>query len=247
MTRVGTVLSLSDPVLAELACRALDFAWIDLEHGALSARDAQVLALAVQSTGADAYVRLPSGRADGLTAILDAGVDGIVAPHVESAAEAAALARRLDYPPVGSRGFGPRRAGGFGRIPGYASSSAARVRCLLQIESEAGVEAAGEIAATPGVDALVLGCADLALELGVPGRLDAPELALAAERVADAAAHAGVGFGIAGPGDPEGLAALAAGRAASIVLGADVRLYASGVDGPVERLREALEAVRATA
>jgi 4-hydroxy-2-oxoheptanedioate aldolase len=121
------------------------------------------------------------------------------------------------------------------------------VRCLLQIESEAGVEAAAEIAATPGVDALVLGCADLALELGVPGRLDAPELALAAERVADAAACAGVGFGIAGPGDPEGLAALAAGRAESIVLGADVRLYASGVDGPVERLREALEAVRATA
>jgi 4-hydroxy-2-oxoheptanedioate aldolase len=234
-------------MLAELACRALDFAWIDLEHGALSAHDAQVLTLAVQATGADAYVRLPSSRAEGLTAILDAGVDGIVAPRVESAAEAAALTRRLDYPPAGSRGFGPRRAGGYGRIPGYASSSAARVRCLLQIESDAGVAAAPEMAATPGVDALVLGCADLALELGVPGRLDAPELALAAERVADAAERNGIGFGIAGPGDPEGLAALAAGRAESIVLGADVRLYAGGVDGPVERLREALEAIRAAA
>jgi 2-keto-3-deoxy-L-rhamnonate aldolase RhmA len=247
MTRVGTVLSLPDPVLAELACRALDFAWIDLEHGALSARDAQVLALAVQATGADAYVRVPSSRAELLTAILDAGVDGIVVPRVESAEEAAALARRLDYPPAGSRGFGPRRAGGFGRIPGYASSSAARVRCLLQIESEAGLAAAPEIAAAPGIDALVLGCADLAFELGVPGRLDAPELVIAAERVADAAEHAGIGFGVAGSGDPEGLAALAAGRAESVVLGADVRLYAGGVDGPVERLRDALEAVRATA
>jgi 4-hydroxy-2-oxoheptanedioate aldolase len=247
MTRVGTVLSLPDPVLAELASRALDFAWIDLEHGALSPRDAQVLALAVQSTGADAYVRLPSARAECLTAVLDAGIDGVVVPRVESAAEAAALARRLDYPPAGSRGFGPRRAGGYGRTPGYASSSAARVRCLLQIESEAGVDAAREIAATPGVDALVLGCADLALELGVPGRLDTPDLVLAVERVADAAQAAGVGFGIAGSGDAEGLAALAAGRAESVVLGADVRLYASGVDGPVERLREALEAVRATA
>jgi 2-keto-3-deoxy-L-rhamnonate aldolase RhmA len=247
MTRVGTVLSLSDPVLAELACRSLDFAWIDLEHGALSARDAQVLALAIQSTGADAYVRLPSSRAELLTAVLDAGVDGIVAPRVESAAEAADLVRRLDYPPAGSRGFGPRRAGGFGRIPGYASSSAARVRCLLQIESRAGLAAVGEIAATRGVDAVVLGCADLAFELGAPGRLDSPELALAAERVADAAQRAGVGFGIAGPGDPDGLASLAAGRAESVVLGADVRLYASGVDAPVERLREALEAVRAAA
>jgi 4-hydroxy-2-oxoheptanedioate aldolase len=247
MTRVGTVLSLPDPVLAELACRALDFAWIDLEHGALSARDAQVLALAVQSTGADAYVRLPSCRTELLPAILDAGVDGVVAPRVDTPGEAAALATRLAYPPAGSRGFGPRRAGGYGRIPGYASSSAARVRCLLQIESEAGVAAAGEIAAVAGVDGLVLGCADLSLELGMPQRLDAPELVLAAERVADACAAAGIAFGVAGSGDARGLAALAAGRAEAVVLGADVRLYAGGVDVPVEELRRALEAVRATA
>ena len=247
MTRIGTVLSLPDPVLAELASRSLDFAWIDLEHGALSTRDAQVLALAVQSTGADAYVRLPSCRADVLAALLDAGVDGIVAPRVETAAEAADFTRRLQYPPAGSRGFGPRRAGDYGRTPGYASSSAARVRCLLQIESQAGVTEAAEIAAVPGVDALVLGCADLSMELGVPGRLDAPELALAAERVVDACARHGTGFALAGPGDPRGLATLAAARAEEIVLGADVRLYAGGVDEPVEALRAALEAIRATA
>jgi 4-hydroxy-2-oxoheptanedioate aldolase len=244
---VGTVLSLPDPVLAELACRSLDFAWIDLEHGALSVRDAQVLALAVQSTGADAYVRLPSCEAELLPAVLDAGVDGVVAPRVDTPEQAAALVRRLRYPPTGSRGFGPRRAGGFGRVAGYSSSPGARVRCLLQIESAAGVAAAAEIAAIDGVDALVLGCADLSLELGAPQRLDDPGLALAAERVADAAAAAGIGFAVAGPGDARGLAALAAGRAEAVVLGADVRLYAGGVDGPVEQLRAALEAVRATA
>ena len=60
MTRLGTVLSIGDPVMAELAAQAFDVLWIDLEHGALSARDAQVLALAVQSTGAQALVRVPS-------------------------------------------------------------------------------------------------------------------------------------------------------------------------------------------
>ena len=245
MTRVGTVLSLPDPVLAELACRPLDFVWIDLEHGALSTGDAQVLALAACAAAARAYVRLPSCAPDTLPAILDAGIDGIVAPRVESAAEAAALVRRLRYPPAGTRGFGPRRAGDFGRAAGFAAS--ARVECVVQIESPAGVEAAREIAAVDGVDALVLGCADLSFALGVPQRLEAPELALAAERVADAADAGGVAFGVAGPGDPDRLARLAAGRAELVVLGADVRLYAAGVDTPVRALRAALEAVHAPA
>jgi 2-keto-3-deoxy-L-rhamnonate aldolase RhmA len=47
MTRIGTVISLPDIALAELAGAALDFAWIDLEHGALSLRDAQALAIAL--------------------------------------------------------------------------------------------------------------------------------------------------------------------------------------------------------
>ena len=245
MTRVGTVLSLPDPVLAELACRALDFAWIDLEHGALSTSDAQVLAVAARAAGTRAYVRLPSCAPDALPAILDAGVHGVVAPRIDSAAEAAALVDRLRYPPAGSRGFGPRRAGDFGRTAGFAAS--ARVECLLQIESATGVGAAREIAAVDGVDALVLGCADLSFALGVPQRFDAPELALAAEEVADAAAAAGIAFGVAGPGDPERLARLAGGRAELVVMGADVRFYAAGVDAPVRALRAALEAVHAPA
>jgi len=247
VTRIGTVLSIGDPVMAELTSQALDFVWIDMEHGALSARDAQVLALAVQSTGAMAYVRLPSGRSEALPAILDAGVDGVVVPAVESAGEARAVVRRLDYPPAGSRGYGPRRAGRFGRAADFASSPAARAQCVLQIESATGLAAVREIASVDGVDALVLGCADLAMGLGISGGLDAAELALAADRVAGAAASAGRAFGIAGSGDPCELAALAAGRAEMVVLSADVRLYSAGVDLRAEALRAALEDVRAPA
>ncbi|MGH2968645.1 MAG: HpcH/HpaI aldolase family protein, partial [Solirubrobacteraceae bacterium] len=155
MTQIGTVLSIGDPVMAELAGQALDFAWIDMEHGALSARDAQLLALAVQGTGAQAYARIPSWRAEALPALLDAGVDGIVVPAIESADEARAIVRRLDYPPAGIRGYGPRRAGRFGRTDDFASSPAARPICILQIESPAGLAAVEAIAATRGVDAVV--------------------------------------------------------------------------------------------
>jgi len=247
VTRLGTVLSIGDPVMAELAAHAFDVAWIDLEHGALSARDAQLLTLAVQSTGAQAFARVPSARAEVLPALLDAGVDGIVVPSVESVAEAREAAARLAYPPAGVRGYGPRRAGGFGRTPDFARSAAASVECVLQIESPAGLAAAAEIAAVPGVDCLVLGTADLAIALGGAHGLDSPELALAAERVADAAARGGTGFGVAGSGPPALLAGLAAGRAELVVYSADVRLYAAGVDAQAEALRAALEGVGAVA
>jgi 4-hydroxy-2-oxoheptanedioate aldolase len=240
MTEIGSVLSLADPVLAELTCRSLDFAWIDLEHGALTVRDAQGLALAVQSTGCAAHVRLPSSSFESLPAILDSGVDGIVAPLVESAAQARELVCRLWYPPAGSRGFGPRRAGGFGRVPRFWASPAARVSCTVQIESPDGVEAAPEIAAVDGVDALVVGCADLSLALRSPQALDAAPLVAACERVADAAARAGIGFGIAAAGDPLRVATLAR-RAQFVLTSADVRLYAAGVDDGVRALRDALE------
>ena len=237
MTRIGTALSIADPVMAELAAQALDLVWIDLEHGALSSRDAQVLALAVQSTGALAYVRVPSGRFDALPAILDAGVDGVVVPCVESAATAREMVRRMSLPP------GPRRAGGYGR----SHEATARPACVVQIESPAGLARVRDIAAVPGVDCLVLGCAGLAAALGIERRLDTPELAQAAETVADAAERYGVGFGIAGTGPARQVASLAAGRAEFVLVGADVRLYAAGVDAQADALRAALEAVRAAA
>lgn len=118
---------------------------------------------------------------------------------------------------------------------------------MVQIESPGGLARAGEIAAVPGVDCLVLGCADLAVSLGIDRRLDSPELAGAAETVAGAAAAAGIAFGIAGSGPASQLAALAAGRADVVLVSADVRLYAAGVDAQAEALRRAFEAVRAPA
>ena len=94
---LGTVLTLPDVALAELVAEPLDFVWIDLEHGALDAGDVPPLAVAARAAGCAALVRLAS--ADRVPAILDAGVDGVVAPRVESAAQARRLADRLRHPP----------------------------------------------------------------------------------------------------------------------------------------------------
>ena len=241
MTRIGTVISLPDIALAELAGAALDFAWIDLEHGALSLRDAQALAIALAAAGCEAHVRLPCAASELLGPVLDAGVDGVVTPHVDDAEAARAIVRRLRYPPAGTRGFGPRRAGAYGR------TVADGIACTVQIESPAGVEAATEIAAVDGVDALVLGCSDLSLALDAPGDLSSRALGAAVDRVAAAASAAGRRFGLAAGGSFEEVAALAAGRADDVVFSADVRLYSGAIDAAMDTLTAALEGGRAAA
>lgn len=234
MTRVGTVISLPGAVLAELAGAPLDLAWIDLEHGALTVADVPAIAVGLRAAGCEAHVRLPSWRSEALGPVLDAGVDGVVVPAVEAAAEATAVARAMRHPPAGTRGYGPRRAGGYGREPLGAAA------LTVQIETARGVENAGAIAAAEGVGSVVVGCSDLALSIGgTAGSLDAPGLREAIALVAEAAASAGAAFGIAGGGDPAALAALAPAAPALLVHSTDVRLYARAVDATAAEIRVA--------
>ena len=221
------VVTLADPVLAELLGAPFDFAWIDLEHAALTVAAVPALAVALRAAGCRAEVRLPSWRSEALPPVIDAGVDGVVAPCVESADDAAAFVRRLRHPPAGVRGYGPRRAGGYGRgEPGAPS-------CTVQVESERGVESAAAIARVDGVDALVAGCADLARAIGPDALGDA------VGRVRAAARDAGTRFGIAGA--PRELAHAGADL---VVHGVDVRLYAAAADAAA---REAIAIAPAAA
>lgn len=206
--RIGTVVSLPGALLGELVGRHFDVVWVDLEHGALGPCEMQDAVIGIQASGADALVRIPRGHS--FAPALDAAADGIVVPCVESGAQAEEAVARLRLPPAGVRGYGPRR---LALRPELAPPA-----CVAQIESEAGVCAAREIAAA-GVDAVVVGCADLSYALGAPLQFDAPELRTALDAVEAAARAAGVRFGVAGlPADrvPPG--------ADVVIAGCDVRI-----------------------
>jgi len=236
---VGTVLSSPDPVLAERAAQAFDFAWIDLEHSALSVRDALVLAVALRAGGAASLVRLPRFDSELLTAVLDTGVDGVVAPKVSCAADAAALVRSLRYPPAGSRGFAPRRASGGQAAAGAGLRS--DVACIVQIETRAALAELDAIAATEGLDGLVVGLADLSLELGCPLDMEADALADAARSVGETAARNGVPWGLAAGTLPPWVSASWQAGGDMFVFSSDLRLYAETVDVAARRLRRLRE------
>lgn len=232
----GTVLTLPGATAAELLAEPFDLVWVDLEHAALGPLDAQEMIIGAQAAGAHALVRLPADAHALMTAMLDAGADGVVLANVSDAATAVAALRKVAHPPAGTRGWGPRRLGlrhrGLARRP-------PRPSVWVQIESAEGVERADAICAVAGVDAVVVGTADLSHALGAPLDNGAPALRDALARVRLAAAAAGVAYGIAGALDSAPVAALAG--ASILVHSTDARLCAGAVDGAAAWLRTTLE------
>ena len=232
---VGTVLSAADPVLAKKVAQSFDFAWIDLEHSCLTIRDIQIIAIALKAGGAAGLVRLPSFDSELLGAALDAGVDGVVAPKVESPAQAAHLVDALHYPPRGSRGFAPRR----GTAPPTEGRAGHRrhIACVIQIETKRALENLDELAGTDGVDALVVGTADLSFELELPLHLRGAALMSAVDSVRQAATRHGKEWGVAVGALPEWVADLPRQGASMLAFSSDFRLYANAIEHAADSAR----------
>jgi 2-keto-3-deoxy-L-rhamnonate aldolase RhmA len=138
--------------------------------------------------------------------MLDNGAQGIVFPHVDNASEAQRVANACRFPPVGKRSMG----GGLQQLgfAGMAVGEAARIvneetLVVVMIESPQGVANCEEIAAVPGVDALLIGTNDLCFELGIPGQFNDPRVAEAYKKVIAACRRHGKYPGMGGMYTPE--------------------------------------------
>lgn len=152
-----------------------DWIGVDLQHGDL---DLTQLAPLLRAADVPVLSRLSSHDPAALARALEAGVDGIIVPAVESAAQAERLVAAAHLPPRG------QRSGGLARAEMVGATS--HPLLLPMVETRAGLEAAEEIVCTPGIDGIFIGPYDLAISLGEPVRsektLDAIGAALAAAR-----------------------------------------------------------------
>jgi 2-keto-3-deoxy-L-rhamnonate aldolase RhmA len=191
---IGCWLDLPSPEVAEIVATAgFDFALIDLEHGAIGIETAQRMLMALAGSGTEALLRVPEASEAWVKRALDAGAAMVMVPRVEDAATAARLAAWATYGPEGRRGegLGLARAGGWGRQARAYRAGWVASGCgiIAQIESPAGLEAATEIAAVPGIAELFFGPADFSACLDVA--TSDPAVLQAARSVAGAAAAAG--------------------------------------------------------
>jgi 4-hydroxy-2-oxoheptanedioate aldolase len=147
-----------------LAVAGLDFVIIDCEHG-----PADIMALRQHIALAEVHgmaVLVRTGEAEDALVLraLDQGAQGIVAPHVDSAADAQALVRAAHYPPLGERGFATYpRAGRFGTVSGddHRARAADDTLVIAMLESPGAAGRAAEILGADGIDGYLIGTADL--------------------------------------------------------------------------------------
>ncbi len=159
----GPWLTVGNTFIAEaLARQGFDYVAIDLQHGSIGWDALGPAIQAIELGGSCAVVRVPWNAPDYIMRALDLGAVGVIVPMVSSAAEARAASEAVRYPPRGNRSYGPTRS--------YHSLAGSPVEpaCLVMIETRGGLENIRDIAATPGVDGLFLGPADLSLDLGLP-------------------------------------------------------------------------------
>lgn len=154
--------SIGNSLTAEImASQDYDSVTIDIQHGALDYGDALAMLQAIRASTATPMVRVPWRDPGYIMKALDAGAMGIICPMVNTRAEAEEFVSYLRYPPQGQRSFGPTRAAI--AMPSYGIDANNEVLALAMIETSEGLENLREIVATPGLDGIYVGPADLTL------------------------------------------------------------------------------------
>lgn len=190
-----------DPLVARaVASGPFEALLIDCQHGHMDFAQSQAMTIAIAQAGKAPLLRIPVADFAFVSRALDFGVQGIVAPMINSADEARALVDAAKYPPVGKRSFAP-----FGACALYGMETpdyvqAANQDCIVfaMIETQEALDNLDAILAVEGLDGVFVGPADLSLTLLKGARVDMDcDLANAAyEMVAQQAAAAGKLSGI---------------------------------------------------
>lgn len=225
------------PLIAELCAGAgLDWLLIDAEHSPNGLESILAQLQAVRGYPVQAVVRPPVNDTVLLKQYLDLGVQDLLIPMVNSAAEAKAAVAAVRYPPHGVRGVGSAlaRASRWNRIPGYLARAGETISVTVQIETEAAVAAVEEILAVDGVDAIFLGPSDLAASMGLLGEQEHPKVRAAVEHCLTAAKTAGKPAGVNAFNEGTARAYMAAG-ASFVLVGADVALLARGTEALADK------------
>ncbi|MBZ4019067.1 HpcH/HpaI aldolase family protein [Streptomyces purpurogeneiscleroticus] len=169
----GALLRLPSETLVEMAGVAgLDYVVIDCEHGPADTTALQHHLTAAAAQGIDVLVRVGTAEPALALRCLDLGAAGLIHPHIDSAADARRAVAADRYPPLGERGFATySRAGRFGTVTAAEHLAASEETLVVaMIETARACAAAAEIVATEGIDAVLVGPADLTVDCGFPGK-----------------------------------------------------------------------------
>lgn len=169
-------IALPSPLAAEAMARAgWDSLTIDLQHGTADYADLLALLPIIEKAGIAPIVRVSWLDEALIMRALDAGAIGIIAPMIQTAAEAKRLVDACLYPPLGGRSYGPVRAR-LAQAGSYTIDAAnAEILPFAMIETRQAVKNLDAILQVPGLGGIYIGPADLALSHGFTPGFDRQE------------------------------------------------------------------------
>ena len=201
-----TTLHFMDGSLYEMtSLMGFDGIWIDLEHHSHSLETAAQMMRAARVGTSDIVARPAKGEFMRLARVLEIGASAIMYPQCDNADEASQLVRAAKFPPEGQRGCdwgGADTPYMMMPMEEYLRKANEETLLIAQIESPEALENVEAIAQVSGIDILFLGPGDYSIRLGIPGQSQHPEIRAAENRIARAANHAGIHWGLP-VGSPE--------------------------------------------
>lgn len=159
---------ISDPrYLGMVAGYDFEGVLMDMQHGFFDESSVLTGISTVAAKGKAPLVRIPVGRWDTASRVMDFGALGVIAPMINSVEDAQSFASAMKYIPRGERSFGPRYAAStYGvTVPEYLDGIDDSSLALAMIETREAVDAVEDIVAVEGIDGILIGPGDLSISV----------------------------------------------------------------------------------
>ena len=188
-------IGLNEPGVAEtLAREDFDTVTLDMQHGGVDFVGAARAIQYVAGAGKPSIVRVGVGDFASASRVADAGAAAVIAPMINSGADARSFADSMKFPPLGRRSWGPRACQALSGLsgPDYLAAANDFTLAIAMVETREAISALDDILGAPGIDGVFVGPSDLSIALSHGAKVDpqGPEVAEALDRiVARATSH----------------------------------------------------------
>jgi 2-keto-3-deoxy-L-rhamnonate aldolase RhmA len=189
----------SPEVARIFAAAGFDFAFIDAEHGSFDVATLQDICRTARLADIAPIVRVVDLQYGLVARALDCGAQGVILPRVESPELLAEAVQWTRFPPLGVRGYGlgasqlDYEPASFDQVIDHVNQN---VLVVVQIESVKACERCDELLSVPGIDAVLIGPADLSISLGIPGKFEDPLLIRTVQAIRESCLRHAVAPGI---------------------------------------------------
>ena len=163
----GTWCTIPSPEVSDIITNTgLDFVIVDMEHGIMDYKIAQLMTISAQSNNCCSIIRIPYINESNILKSYEIGSNGIIVPHVKNNEDLNNILKYSKYPPKGNKGYSPyTRASNYHVQKDYLKKSNKSQILSIIIEDKEGLDNIEDIVKNKEIDIIYIGTYDLSVSL----------------------------------------------------------------------------------